>query len=579
MPEEINPEREQFIIEETVEIPEEIYSQLARRIPERANVNPPARLTAEALMRRSMDVPQVMGDPRYRYTSAPFIQNNSYAINDYTSRTETSSSQTSEVSPELLAASREVYALYDTYHARIPRHPMTNHENDFFNNTIHRNVNNPERIVNSELPTPWSYFPSSVRQKIARERQVIGIALEGNNIHHCYCADCGRTTPIEYLFFQFGRLLCGEHVLAPDLLSSCFQCSNINYNKTIETIDGHQIKVCNSCLHRPCRNCGEPVPENLIVEGRCINCLPIQEGGDFYRQVSRSFVWAEKYEAGEIIRSPRTFSAEIEMVIPPTGDLTLFHNTLPNEAGIAKDGSISGSGLAVEVQTPRLKGKKGEECVARIASAIETASGKANKTCGLHVHIDGKGLLLADRCAYPQALVDFWRAHLVFEDVIKSFIPYQRRTNDYARSFGQVFSLMEIDTIRTLQDAERLWYRENALSHIQEAKNHHYHVSRYFGINFHPLFGDFHFEVRYHSGTTNRKKILEWANLHALIADAAVNGNLPRSLMGEVTATTSIREKTKMLFEAIGLAPRSQQYFFGRQNKFADKSLEEDNYN
>ncbi len=229
-----------------------------------------------------------------------------------------------------------------------------------------------------------------------------------------------------------------------------------------------------------------------------------------------------------------------------------------------------------ELQTPKLSGARGEELIRQMTASVKAIKSVVNESCGMHIHLDGTGIIGTDRKAYPQALLQLWRTYVVFEDVIMSFLPFSRRRNDYCRPLAEAFKMGDLETIESIAEVEKLWYQERTYSNVYQAKGHKYHASRYFGANFHSLLAHGHFEVRFHSGTTNTRKILEWANLHALILDACEAGVMDHDLLREAQATYLISEKTKLLFDRIGLAQNSRQYFRSRQNKFGNKKTEDE---
>lgn len=157
-----------------------------------------------------------------------------------------------------------------------------------------------------------------------------------------------------------------------------------------------------------------------------------------------------------------------------------------------------------------------------------------------------------------------------------SLVPYSRRNNDFCRRLSEAFQINELDTIENMVDVEKMWYKARTSVDIRQAKNQHYSATRYFSVNFHCLLNDGHYEIRFHPGTLLSIKILEWANLHVLIADAATNLAFSPEFLREAQATYHLQEKAAMFFDRIGMSKASQQYFVGRQRKFADKKSRED---
>lgn len=392
------------------------------------------------------------------------------------------------------------------------------------------------------------------------------------------CSACGLNGFTWCMFFLNGKLYCAEHI--PNI-KMCGVCDTLVEGcKSIHTFDNRDILMCPSCIQRSgrCRYCENTIPNAYWEIRTCAPCLDRTSTEAPFKRFSRGLAWVGS-ETGNVIKTKRMFSAEVEGLTPQRSYASNLYTHLPKEMGIANDGSVDGSreGLyGFEVITPRLAGKKGEELINHMVAVLKNLETSVNETCGMHVHLDGKGIILADRKAYPAALIQLWKTYIVFEDVIMSFLPFARRANDYCRPLSEAFKLSEFETVETLIDAEKLWYKERTPQDMRQAKQHHYHSSRYFSINFHCLFGEGHLEVRSHSGTTNARKILEWANLHALIADAAENKMFTPEFLKEAQTTSELREKTSMLFNRIGLSEKSRQYYRTRQRKFGDKKNEED---
>lgn len=390
------------------------------------------------------------------------------------------------------------------------------------------------------------------------------------------CRKCGEVTPSSYAFLLNGNAYCAEHV--PNL-KLCSTCNNLRDNtRLINTYDGREVNVCERCianrLQRGCAVCAQRIPDANIQIQRCDNHID-DDGESTSRSFSKGLKWVNT-EKGDIFKSKRMFSAEIEALVKRGSLIELVARAIPRECGVGYDGSVQGPNLAgFEMQTPRLGGKKGEELVYRVAAELKKVEATVNDTCGLHVHLDGRGLISADRKEHPTSLIQLWKTYLVFEDVILSLIPYNRRFSTYSRPLRDAFKIVELDTCDTILDLERLWYKERNWQNIQSVKSQHHHSSRYFGVNLHPLLGHGHMEIRYHSGTTNANKILQWANLHALIMDAAVAKKFTKDFLKEGQHTSSLKEKSQLLFEKIGMNEGSKQYFYGRQKKFTRKTNNE----
>jgi hypothetical protein len=195
--------------------------------------------------------------------------------------------------------------------------------------------------------------------------------------------------------------------------------------------------------------------------------------------------------------SNRKFGVEIEF----TGvDRTTVRNAI-HEAGfniyldgrgdfhewsIVYDGSVTnaqdGGGEAV---SPILSGLAGLEEVAKVAKIISQKGGKADRSCGLHVHIDASDILVPE-------LHLIAKRYARFENEIDNFMPRSRRgnSNNYCYSMNN----------NTLM--------ENIVSSTE--RSHFYDVSRYHKLNLNAYYKHSTIEFRQHSGTINAHKIVNW---------------------------------------------------------------------
>lgn len=436
-----------------------------------------------------------------------------------------------------------------------------------------QNTVSAAEIILSEFPLRVAGLKRGIKDEILKSGSCNGMYIDKKEESIFQCMSCDRHIPYQYAFICNGSLWCAEHV---PYIDECAGCQSLRSGcSPIDTFDGHSIMVCENCIASPmiCTSCGGlTLTPDLFEIRMCMDCINRTDTGEAYRPFSLVLAWTSN-PAGEVVKSPRIFSSEIECILPSSTDIYRLSAGIPKECGISGDGSIhTDEGAGVEIQTPKLKGAKGEELVHLITDQLKEIGASVNKSCGLHIHLDGKGIVEASRREYPVALLQLWKAHLIFEDSIMSFLPYERRVNDFCRPMRDSFSVSQINGCESLLDIEKLWYKERTYSSIKSSKNHHYHSSRYFGVNFHSLLGHGHLEIRYHSATTNPRKILEWANLHALIMDAASKKSFTEDFLRDAQATSALNDKTEMLFDRIKLAESSRQYFRARQKKFRGKN-------
>lgn len=270
-------------------------------------------------------------------------------------------------------------------------------------------------------------------------------------------------------------------------------------------------------------------------------------------------------EQGEYITSSRIFSAELECYYPEIEVQHTVYGELPTCFGVTHDGSLDAHG--VEFQTPKLKGKNGEQAIVNACAILNRNDYTVNSSAGLHIHLDGKGLLPKTRTTQvPKAIIEAITFYYLFEDVLVSFLPRSRRNNRFCQRLRDAgYYLEDFRKCKNLVELERAWYKTMEKRTIDLRKGHKYDESRYAGFNVHSLLANNHVEIRYHSGTLNRVKILEWVNLHQTILDMACKQPLV-----EVDQALSLdfAQKTEKFFSILQLPARAEAYFRSRQAVF-----------
>lgn len=333
-----------------------------------------------------------------------------------------------------------------------------------------------------------------------------------------------------------------------DSLSVCSICEN---QYRWEEMNGWLCHNCYTECTEECSECGmedcECVPETDI---------------EYATENLSTFQSSTK---GKYITSPRIFSAEIECYYPNGAALRAL-NELPSGIGVSGDGSLNNRGI--EIQTPKLKGAQGELQLKNICKLLSSHNYTVDKSTGMHIHLDGRGLLPRSKTEEPIALKQLWYFYSVFDTVLMSMLPHSRRINRFCASTRLITKSDTIEDIATLYQLERKWYNESSDRQINYRKKHKYDSSRYAGVNLHSLLSARHLEIRFHGGTTNYIKILEWTALHQRILDLAAKKQLPLSKSKKALVFSTFGEQTNLFFELLGLPERSVKYFVERQKLF-----------
>ena len=366
--------------------------------------------------------------------------------------------------------------------------------------------------------------------------------------------------------------------------SECEDCENcLPDAETFETTIGERV-LCENCRndYYRCDDCGVYIQQDnehyYNDNTYCTSCYSELDRED---EAEPETTWQRNYstehildtEKGEVIVSPRLFSAEIECITQGADERKALAEALPDALGVAYDGSLNGD-YGVEIQTPPMQGKRGELIVLEICK-IAQKYGEIDDSCGLHIHLDAQG--------YNELgnLKNLWTFYMLFEDVLVSFLPAARRANSYCRMLKGEYSIRDVRFCDTVEDLEKQWYKTANKRDVSKYKAHKHHDSRYAGMNFHCYFASKNFEIRWHSGTLNAKKILHWIYLHTTILDriadglCVLDGNKLTQEASDVLNEPNYKKKTEIMYKILKLGNETKKYLTKRQKKFTNAKNDE----
>lgn len=188
------------------------------------------------------------------------------------------------------------------------------------------------------------------------------------------------------------------------------------------------------------------------------------------------------------------------------------HTTRASRWKIVRDGSVHGpigSGELVSPPTTDLA------MVERALRAAAGAGATANRTCGLHVHVDMAG---SDLDVWKR-LVKLWCR---YEDALLTAMPNSRATNSYCKRL-----------VRTLRNTlggpgpidpsnlSDVFALVDGLTTLRELTDVRLACDRYLTLNPQSTWRYGTVEFRVHSGTTNASKVRRWVRLcQAIVAMA-----------------------------------------------------------
>ena len=257
------------------------------------------------------------------------------------------------------------------------------------------------------------------------------------------------------------------------------------------------------------------------------------------------------------LRDKRCFGIELEC-----NDENLPYDKVRAETkfGSVHDGSLD---CGSEFVSPILQGDKGYNQVKAICDVLKHAN--VGGCTGYHVHLDARKIdyLVAKK---------IWALYTVFEDVLFSILPQSRQENSYCRSSILDVSSSYFQAINSYEELEEYWYEHHD---CDEDWNDHYNSSRYSGCNLHSYFNQRTIEIRYHSGTTNFEKIMNWVKINQAIFRYAEAHTLQEILdlrnFGNCKTNYGI---IRRLFKEVVKSETLWKYYKTRFNKFSSENIQ-----
>lgn len=166
-----------------------------------------------------------------------------------------------------------------------------------------------------------------------------------------------------------------------------------------------------------------------------------------------------------------------------------------------EDGRIkrAGSAYSCEIVSPILQYEDLED-LQNIVRALREAGAFSNRSCGIHVHIDG-----ADH--NPYSLTRLINFAIGRQDLFYEALQIGDRANQWCQK-------MSIDLLNAMKKAEHtrssmeaVWYSAANDGYSRGIDHSHYNKTRYHGINLHAFFTKGTVEFRLFNGTTHAGKI------------------------------------------------------------------------
>lgn len=159
--------------------------------------------------------------------------------------------------------------------------------------------------------------------------------------------------------------------------------------------------------------------------------------------------------------------------------------------------SASGS-YSVELVSPVLLYRQDIDTLQGLVRALRKAGGFANKSCGIHVHLDGANHT-------PRSIRNFVNIIASHNDLFYKALQIEPQRMRYCKKMD-AYLVEHMNRVKpaTFAQIESIWYE----GYGGETRNQHYHSSRYHFLNLHSFFhGHRTVELRGFNGTLHAGKI------------------------------------------------------------------------
>lgn len=169
-----------------------------------------------------------------------------------------------------------------------------------------------------------------------------------------------------------------------------------------------------------------------------------------------------------------------------------YNHQTRSHVKVIGDASVTGSrnNRGGEVVLPPLAGEAGFDTVRKVCDALTDAGARVDRSCGLHVHVDTKGLTAEGIVRYAEALY-------AAQPMLRSLVSPSRRTGQWSRPTRSGM----LHTFRSaVTGAPRPGYGGEG-------------IDRYTAINLTAYGRHGTIECRLHHGTLNGNKIVRWIEM------------------------------------------------------------------
>ncbi len=298
---------------------------------------------------------------------------------------------------------------------------------------------------------------------------------------------------------------------------ACSSCGDYFPNGSAVHSEIYSEDYCSSCASEClyyCVSCDYEIDhENCYRDDGgdryCDSCWDDRESDDSDDEQSDFIqnleLWGTSFK---LCTSKRKYGVEIEACLENESNDHLSDSEVGTWSS-QHDGSLGAGGR--EYASAILQGDDGFNEIETFTAKLKSYGYVIRKSCGLHVHIDGRDL----ECEDIRKLL---KTVLTYEPVIYAMLPEARFTGSYSVPLTKFPKSRFRTKVKDENDLKSVWYGPREVNINLKSKYHH---SRYYGVNIHSWFFRRSIEFRYHSGTLNPLKITNFIKICQALVDRA----------------------------------------------------------
>lgn len=225
------------------------------------------------------------------------------------------------------------------------------------------------------------------------------------------------------------------HRCARVLESQCMACNMINTTALTAAVAPAYPYLCTQCIQqntRVCKTCSRVITGTTRSGSVCNQCTTLMDINIWTRLHGQARGNSVIVEVG----SHRPFAVEIECYVLPAESTIDASQTPGTHWDRAQDGSIrpeEGGVRPTEFRSPPFRGDEGLAMLSTDVKKIRAMGYRANKSCGLHVHVDAIDLKTGDLAALNKF------GNWIQNDLYK-FVAPSRTGNQYCRKLNGTLS-------------------------------------------------------------------------------------------------------------------------------------------